>query len=47
MSSDVVVSVSSLGKCYHMYDDPRKRLLQMLYRGRRKFYKEFWALRDI
>ena len=47
MSSDVVVSVSSLGKCYHMYDDPKKRLLQMLYRGRRQFYKEFWALRDI
>lgn len=47
MSSDVVIKVSSLGKCYHMYDDPRKRLLQMLYRGRRQFYKEFWALRDI
>jgi lipopolysaccharide transport system ATP-binding protein len=47
MSSDIVVSVSSLGKCYHMYDDPRKRLLQMLFRGRRQFYKEFWALREI
>lgn len=47
MSSDSVVSVDSLGKCYHMYDDPRKRLLQMLYRGRKQFYKEFWALRDI
>ena len=47
MSSDVVVRVDSLGKCYHIYEDPRKRLLQMLYRGRRRFYREFWALRDV
>lgn len=47
MSSDVVVRVESLGKCYHIYEDPRKRLLQMLCRGRRRFYKEFWALRDV
>lgn len=47
MSSDVVVRVTSLAKCYHIYEDPRKRLLQMLYRGRRQFYKEFWALRDV
>jgi len=47
MSSDVVVRVESLGKCYRIYEDPRKRLLQMLCRGRRRFYKEFWALRDV
>jgi ABC-type polysaccharide/polyol phosphate transport system ATPase subunit len=47
MSSDVVISVENLSKCYQIYDSPRDRLLQMLFRGRRQYYQEFWALRDI
>jgi lipopolysaccharide transport system ATP-binding protein len=49
MSSDdeLVIEVKGLGKRYEIYDRPRDRLLQMLWRGRRKFYKEFWALRDV
>lgn len=47
MSSSDAVVVSGLSKCYHIYETPRDRLLQMLMRGRRQYYREFWALRDV
>lgn len=47
MSSEVVLKVEDLSKCYHIYDKPRDRLLQMLAHGKKQFYREFWALRDI
>jgi lipopolysaccharide transport system ATP-binding protein len=42
-----VIAIENLGKCYEIYAKPRDRLLQTLLRGRRKFYGEFWALRDV
>lgn len=47
MCSDIVVKVENLSKCYHIYEQPRDRLLQMLVGRRRRFYREFWALKDI
>lgn len=47
MSSDFAISVQSLSKCYHIYDKPRDRLLQMLVRGRRQYFREFWAVRSV
>lgn len=47
MSSEPAIAVRDLSKCFHIYDTPRDRLLQMLARGRRQYYREFWALRDI
>jgi lipopolysaccharide transport system ATP-binding protein len=47
MSSDIAIKVENLCKCYQLYDKPRDRLLQMLMRGHRQYYREFWALRDI
>lgn len=47
MSSDVVIRVQNLSKCYHIYDKPQDRLKQSLWRGRKQFYREFWALRDV
>ena len=47
MSSEVVISARGLGKAYHIYSRPIDRLKQMLWRGRRTFYSEFWALRDL
>jgi len=44
MSSDVAIRVAGLGKCYHMYNHPRDRLMQSLWRGRKKYYRDFWAL---
>lgn len=47
MSSDIAIRVTGLSKCYQIYDKPRDRLLQMLMRGRKKFYREFWALKNV
>ncbi len=47
MSSDIAIKVDSLSKCYQLYDKPRDRLKQMLMRGHRQYYREFWALRDV
>ena len=47
MSSDVAIKVDNLSKCYQIYDKPRDRLFQMLMRGHRQYYREFWALKDV
>ncbi len=45
MSSEPVISARDLGKCYQLYDQPQDRLKQFLWRGRRQYFREFWALR--
>jgi lipopolysaccharide transport system ATP-binding protein len=40
------IVVRGVGKCYEIYARPLDRLKQTLYRGRRRFYREFWALQD-
>jgi lipopolysaccharide transport system ATP-binding protein len=47
MSSELAVHIRGLGKAYHIYHRPMDRLKQMLWRGRRRFYDEYWALHDI
>lgn len=47
MSSDFAISVEGLDKCFHIYDKPLDRLKQMFVRGRRQFYREFWAVRGV
>jgi len=47
MSSEIAIKVDNLSKCYQIYDKPRDRLMQMLHRGKRTYYREFWALRDV
>ena len=55
MSSDVVIKVEGLGKCYQVYEQPRDRLKQFILPrlqrmvGRRpgQFHREFWALRNV
>lgn len=47
MCSDFAIRVQGLSKCYHVYDKPQDRLKQSLWRGRKQFYREFWALRDV
>jgi lipopolysaccharide transport system ATP-binding protein len=45
--SDVVIRVENLSKCYQIYDKPQHRLWQGLFRGRKQFYRDFWALKDV
>src|SRR5581483_2186598 len=47
MSSDVAIRVSNLSKTYLTYQRPHERLLQSLFRHKRTYYREFWALRDV
>src|SRR5690606_24670102 len=44
---DLVIDARGLGKCYHVYERPSHRLLQGIMRGRKRYYREFWALRGI
>jgi ABC-type polysaccharide/polyol phosphate transport system ATPase subunit len=41
------IKVADLTKRYHLYDRPLDRLLQMAFRGRRTFYRDFWALHGV
>jgi lipopolysaccharide transport system ATP-binding protein len=47
MSSNTSITVENLSKCYHIYDKPRDRLMQMMTSREKQFYREFWALRDV
>jgi lipopolysaccharide transport system ATP-binding protein len=48
MYSKKIIEVYNLGKCYHVYEKPHHRLMQMLLgRGGRSYYREFWAVRNV
>jgi lipopolysaccharide transport system ATP-binding protein len=47
MSSEAIISVHNLGKTYHLYDKPADRLKQAFLWGRKRLYREFWALQDV
>jgi lipopolysaccharide transport system ATP-binding protein len=55
MSSEIAISVTNLSKSYQIYHQPHDRLKQTVYpRLQRllgkpggKYYREFWALRDV
>ncbi len=64
MSSDALVAVERLSKCYHIFESPPNRLKQSIVprlqraaaplariTGKsltpRRYYREFWALRDV
>ncbi|MBR7120565.1 MAG: ABC transporter ATP-binding protein [Lentisphaeria bacterium] len=47
MFSETAVSVKNICKCFEIYDKPFHRLWQMLFAGKKRFYKEFHALKDV
>lgn len=47
MSSNCAIQVVNLSKCYHIYDKPQDRLLQMLTWGKTGKPREFWAVKDV
>jgi lipopolysaccharide transport system ATP-binding protein len=47
MSSKPLIEVENLGKVFHIYDRPDLRLRQFLLGWRKRYYREFWALRGI
>ena len=46
-SHDVAISVRNLSKKYRLYDSPKHRLKEALNPFRKKYHRDFWALRDI
>ena len=46
MSDNYVIRAEELGKCYHIYNRPVDRLKQAIFRGRKNYFSEFWALRN-
>jgi teichoic acid transport system ATP-binding protein len=47
MSSEVVIRISHVCKKYQCYNTPADRLWQMLFRGKRNFFEEHQALKNI
>ena len=47
LDQETVIQCKDLGKCYQIYDNPKDRLKQALWRGRRQYFREFWALRNL
>jgi len=54
--TDTAISVSNLGKCYEIYNNPRDRLKQFIVPNLQRlarrpypkqYFHEFWALRDV
>ena len=46
-TSNVVISVENLGKCYRIYHRPKDRLKQALWDSRHQYFHEFWPLRNV
>jgi lipopolysaccharide transport system ATP-binding protein len=54
-SNNIAIQVENLSKCYHIYNQPQDRLKQSIIprlqtlagRPASKYFKEFWALRDV
>lgn len=40
------IKATGLSKCYHVYDRPADRLRQLLFGGKHRYFREFWALHE-
>lgn len=47
LASSLAIETKDLGKSYRIYETPKDRLKQALFRNKRQYYKEFWALRHV
>lgn len=46
-SGNIAISVEHISKFFEIYEKPSHRLLQMLFQGKKQYYRPFWALSDI
>jgi lipopolysaccharide transport system ATP-binding protein len=47
MSSELAIHARGLGKAYQIFARPEDRLKQLIAGKRRRYYREFWALRNL
>jgi len=45
--NDITISVRNLSKKYRPYDSPKHRLKEALNPFRKKYHRDFWALKDV
>lgn len=45
--STLAIKLENVSKCYHIFENPRDRLMQMIWGKRKKYYKEFWAIQPL
>ena len=45
--NNIAIRVNNLSKCYQLYNQPSDRLKQFLWRSKRQYFREFWALRNV
>jgi lipopolysaccharide transport system ATP-binding protein len=45
--SEIAISVRNLSKSFRMYNTPSERVKELLHPFKKKYHKDFWALRDI
>lgn len=46
-SENILIEIKNLSKVYHIYDKPSDRLKQMLSFNNKKYFREFWALKNV
>jgi lipopolysaccharide transport system ATP-binding protein len=46
-TNDIVISTRNLSKVYKLYRSPQDRLKEALHPGRKKYHKNFYALKDV
>ncbi|MGB4205291.1 MAG: ABC transporter ATP-binding protein [Bacteroidales bacterium] len=47
LNNNIVISTKNLSKVYKLYNNPKDRLKEALHPKRKKYHKEFYALRDV
>jgi lipopolysaccharide transport system ATP-binding protein len=47
MNEDIAISLTNLSKKYLLYDSPKHRLKEALHPFRKKYHRDFYALKDI
>jgi ABC-type polysaccharide/polyol phosphate transport system ATPase subunit len=46
-NSNIAISVRKLSKKYQLYETPKQRLKEALHPFKKKYHREFWALKDV
>lgn len=47
MNSDIAISVRQVSKKFRLFNSPKERISEALHPFRKKYHREFWALKDV
>jgi lipopolysaccharide transport system ATP-binding protein len=47
LATDLAIEVENLGKFYRIFNQPKDRILEWAWRGKKSYSREFWALRGL